>query len=80
MRKSVGRAILITISLRFMRPGSTAPARVRTLIPPIVLLLIVAAGCSGALKKDYEYEEELYLGLDGSATLNAAASCTSASK
>jgi hypothetical protein len=57
-----------------MRPGSTAPAHLRTLALPLVLLLFVTAACSGALKKDYEYEEELYLDLDGSATLNVNAS------
>jgi hypothetical protein len=42
---------------------------------------LLAAGCGGALtngggllKKQYEYEEELYLALDGSATLNVNAS------
>jgi hypothetical protein len=43
----------------------------------IVLLLAFAAsacGEGGLLEKDYEYEEELYLSLDGSATLNVTAS------
>ncbi len=36
---------------------------------------VVAAGCGGGvLKKQYEYEEELYLSLDGSAKLNVNAS------
>ena len=36
---------------------------------------VVTAGCGGGLlKKQYEYEEELYLSLDGSATLNVNAS------
>ena len=43
-----------------------------------VILLVGAtlAGCarSGAFRPDYEYEEELYLALDGSATLNVNAS------
>jgi hypothetical protein len=43
------------------------------LVGVIAPLLLV--GCSGSLlKKQYEYEEELYLGLDGSATLNVNAS------
>jgi hypothetical protein len=43
------------------------------LVGVIAALLLVA--CSGSLlKKQYEYEEELYLGLDGSATLNVNAS------
>lgn len=46
---------------------------------PRVLMAVVAAlllsACSGRLvKKQYEYEEELYLALDGSATLNVNAS------
>src|SRR5437762_2719433 len=44
-----------------------------------VLIVVAAAlmlsACGGRLvKKQYEYEEELYLGLDGSATLNVNAS------
>jgi len=35
---------------------------------------VTAAGCGGVLKKQYEYEEELYLSLDGSATLDVNAS------
>src|SRR5258706_3532415 len=36
---------------------------------------VFTAGCSvGVLKKQYEYEEELYLSLDGSGTLNVNAS------
>ncbi len=36
---------------------------------------VAAAGCGGGiLKKQYEYEEELYLSLDGSATLTVNAS------
>jgi len=49
---------------------------------PLIFLLVVcavAAGCSGAgvFKREYEYEEELYLSLDGSATLNVNASVVS---
>lgn len=41
----------------------------------VVALALLASACSGRLvKKQYEYEEELYLGLDGSATLNVNAS------
>lgn len=42
-----------------------------------LVLAVVAtagAGCSQVLKKQYEYEEELYLSLDGSATLYVNAS------
>src|SRR5712671_2105780 len=36
---------------------------------------LLLSACSGRLvKKQYEYEEELYLGLNGSATLNVSAS------
>ena len=35
---------------------------------------VTAAGCGGVLKKQHEYEEELYLSLDGSATLDVNAS------
>jgi hypothetical protein len=53
-----------------MRPGA---------VRPLVLVLAVAAAalgaaCGGILKQDYEYEEEIYLSLDGSATVNVNAS------
>ncbi|MBI3049937.1 MAG: hypothetical protein HYY76_16680 [Acidobacteria bacterium] len=45
---------------------------------PLTLLVCAAAiGCGGAFKPEYEYEEELYLALDGSATLNVYASVAS---
>jgi hypothetical protein len=42
----------------------------------ILLVSATCAGCarSGVFRPDYEYEEELYLALDGSATLNVNAS------
>lgn len=41
----------------------------------IVLAAFVLSACGGRLvKKQYEYEEEMYLALDGSATLNVNAS------
>jgi hypothetical protein len=41
----------------------------------IVVAALLFSACAGRLvKKQYEYEEELYLGLDGSATLNVNAS------
>lgn len=45
----------------------------------VVLLLAVAAtaACSGMLRRDYEYEEELYLGMDGAVTMNVNASIAS---
>ena len=43
---------------------------------PVVIAALVVAGCGGRgfLKKQYEYEEEVYLALDGSATVNVNAS------
>ena len=47
----------------------------RSWIPIALAAAVFAAGCGrGVLKKQYEYEEELYLALDGSATLNVNAS------
>jgi hypothetical protein len=43
-------------------------------IAVLLALSVAAAACRGVLKKEYEYEEELYLGLDGSATLYVNAS------
>jgi hypothetical protein len=45
----------------------------------VLLLVVAAAGaaCGGVLKPEYEYEEELYIALDGSATLNLNASVAS---
>jgi len=40
----------------------------------LLALSVAASACRGVLKKDYEYEEELYLDLDGSATLYVNAS------
>jgi hypothetical protein len=43
--------------------------------PIMVVVMLVLAACGGRLgKKQYEYEEEMYLALDGSATLNVNAS------
>src|SRR5580765_8708174 len=47
----------------------------RSWVPLVVVVSLVCSACGGGLmKKQYEYEEELYLGLDGSATLNVNAS------
>jgi hypothetical protein len=59
----------LTISLAFMPSGRRRAIRLLTLAAVTSL-----AGCSGALKPQHEYEEELYLALDGSATLNLNAS------
>jgi hypothetical protein len=59
-----------------MRSG--APPRARLLVW-LFAVSAIAAGCSGSgvFKREYEYEEELYLALDGSATLNVNASVAS---
>src|SRR3954462_15329534 len=47
----------------------------RSWVPMMVAAAFVLSACGGRLvKQQYEYEEELYLGLDGSATLNVNAS------
>jgi hypothetical protein len=51
-----------------------APSRLRTFV---LFCLLASSACAGGLKKEYEYEEELYLRLDGSATLNVNASVAS---
>jgi hypothetical protein len=51
----------------------------RTLLIALLVACAVGSGCSGAgvFSTEYEYEEELYLSLDGSATLNVHASVAS---
>jgi hypothetical protein len=44
------------------------------LIPMLLAGGVFAAGCGGILKPEYEYEEEIYLDLDGSAVVNVNAS------
>ncbi len=47
----------------------------RSWVPIAVAAALMLSACGGRLvKKQYEYEEELYLGLDGTATLNVSAS------
>jgi len=44
----------------------------------LIVACAIGSGCAaGVFKPDYEYEEELYLSLDGSATLNVYASVAS---
>jgi hypothetical protein len=51
------------------------PIAGRVALCAVLCCSAIAAACSGrVLKPQYEYEEELYLGLDGSATLNLNAS------
>jgi hypothetical protein len=49
---------------------------VRGVVISLLTAALFCASCGGGgpFKKQYEYEEELYLGLDGSATLNVNAS------
>ena len=44
--------------------------------PVLIVMMVAAVGCAcgGILKPEYEYEEEVYLQLDGSATVNVNAS------
>jgi hypothetical protein len=47
----------------------------RSWVPLLVVAAVLLSACAGGLgKRQYEYEEELYLALDGSATLNVNAS------
>jgi hypothetical protein len=51
------------------------PSGGRRAVPLFALMGITTlAGCGGVMKPQHEYEEELYLALDGSATLNLNAS------
>jgi hypothetical protein len=82
MRKSVGRVNVVKpdqILLPFMR--FAGHRRVRRHLALVIAVSAIAAGCSGGGRRmfapRYEYEEELYLALDGSATLNVNASVAS---
>jgi hypothetical protein len=47
----------------------------RPWVPVMVVAALILSACgTGLVKKQYEYEEEMYLALDGSATLNVNAS------
>jgi hypothetical protein len=46
------------------------------LVPAVVMCALIASAC-GVLAPNYEYEEEIYLRLDGSATVNVNASVAS---
>lgn len=51
------------------------PGAFRLLVRALALAaVLLAPACGGMLRPQYEYEEELYLSLDGSATLNVNAS------
>ena len=57
-------------------PSGAARGIGRTSVLVVLLCAMAVSACSGRgpFKKEYEYEEELYLSLDGSATLNVNAS------
>jgi len=46
-----------------------APMRFRGLWAAAIVLVLIAAACSNPLGRQYEYEEQLYLGVDGTATV-----------
>ena len=51
---------------RFLRTGG--------LVSALVVLILGASGCRGDLLRLYEYEEEIYIDVDGSAVINVNAS------
>ncbi|HKE86259.1 MAG TPA: hypothetical protein VKB50_21010 [Vicinamibacterales bacterium] len=51
--------------------------RATVLVLLCLAAVIATSACAGVLKKKYEYEEEIYLLLDGSATVNVNASVAS---
>src|SRR6266511_1413958 len=66
------------ISLNLMLFGPPSAVR-RASFVIVFLCAVVSGACAGrgVFKPEYEYEEELYLALDGSATLNVNASVAS---
>jgi len=62
-----------------MHSGTTLPKR-GALVALVAAVAVLCASCGSngrVFKKQYEYEEELYLALDGTATLNVNASVAS---
>jgi hypothetical protein len=57
-----------------LRPLSSRNGRVTSLIAFIVFAGVVSAACRGTFSRKYEYEEDVYLGVDGSATVYINAS------
>lgn len=59
-----------------MLPGAR---RARVEVALLIVACAIGSACAGGgvFRRDYEYEEELYLSLDGSATLNVNASVAS---
>jgi hypothetical protein len=73
MRNTVERGTDISWPEMFFRGAHARLAFVSL----VLVWAVVSASCGRLLKKEYEYEEELYLALDGSATLNVNASVAS---
>jgi hypothetical protein len=64
--------VAVRIPLGLMPSGVVAQVRAWALL---LLALCSMAGCSGAgVFREYEYDEEMYLALDGSVTVNVTAS------
>ena len=59
-----------------MGPGASRRVCV-LLISVVTIMLSACSSVGGTFKREYEYEEELYLALDGSATMNVNASVDS---
>jgi hypothetical protein len=57
-----------------MQPGARFPFRAVLLLVLTGFSLIAASGCGGGLVRQYEYEEEIYLSVDGSASVYVNAS------
>jgi hypothetical protein len=57
-----------------MPPGARHLVRSLLFLAAATFALAAAAACSGSLVKQYEYEEDIYLSLDGSATIYVNAS------
>jgi hypothetical protein len=53
------------------------PFRIGRAAYALVPMVLACAACGGIFGKEYEYEEELYLDIDGAATLNLYASLAS---
>src|SRR5262245_24267962 len=70
MRNSLGTKVTYIIRLMLRegrrRAGEPASGRATALV---LLLLFVASGCTNPFGREYEYEEELYLAVDGSASV-----------
>ena len=57
-----------------MQSGARSPSRTLLLLALIGVSIIMAPACGGGLVRQYEYEEEVYLSVDGSASVYVNAS------